>query len=509
MTVIDQKRIAKNTLMLAIRMGLMTVVKLYTVKVVMDALGNVDYGIFNTVAGVVLTFSFINDTMSTACQRFLAIGMGKNDYVQVRNTFSLCIMVFLAIALVVALLCETGGLVLLHNKIQLDGRSMSTAHTVFQLAIISFIFTIIKTPYHGMVIMKEKMNVYTYISIIEVLGNLGTAVLIAHSDKDRLIIYSLLMMLVNAMVSLTYVTYCNVRYKECRFKYYWNWTEFKEILYFVTWNMFGSLAISLKSYGLNVLINIFFGNIVVSARTLAFKVYGILLEFSGNITTAVRPQIIKSYSAGDKEGMFKLIFQGSKFSYYLFLIVSLPLFLEMPFVLNLWIDDVPEYTVLFTRLCIINGLFDVLVTPLAVSMQAYGKIRTYQLVCSFFIMSVIPISYIFLKLGFPPQTVFYVSIIICALAIVLRVLFINHYIGLPVGGYFWRVMIPMVMVTAISAVIPAILEMTIDNTILRFFTVCATAVIMICISAYTIGMTVTERKHATDYIKNLLQAKKR
>ena len=177
--------------------------------------------------------------------------------------------------------------------------------------------------------------------------------------------------------------------------------------------------------------------------------------------------------------------------------------------LNLWIDDVPEYTVLFARLCIINGLFDVLVTPLAVSMQAYGKIRTYQLVCSFFIMSVIPISYIFLKLGFPPQTVFYVSIIICALAIVLRVLFINHYIGLPVGGYFRRVMVPMVTVTAISAVIPAILEMAISNVILRFFTVCATAVIMICISAYTIGMTVTERKHATDYIKNLLQAKKR
>lgn len=508
MTVIDQKRIAKNTLMLAIRMGLMTVVKLYTVKVVMDALGNIDYGIFNTVAGVVLTFSFINDTMSTACQRYIAIGMGKNDFVKVRNTFSLCIMVFIAIALIVAMLCETGGLVLLHNKIQLDGRSMTTAHIVFQLAIISFIFTIMKTPYHGMVIMKEKMNVYTYISIIEVICNLGIAIMIAHSDKDRLIIYSVLMMLVNALVSLTYVSYCYIKYKECRFKYYWNWAEFKEILYFVAWNMFGSLAISLKSYGLNVLINIFFGNIIVSARTLAFKIYGILLEFSGNITTAVKPQIIKSYSASDKEGMFKLIFQGSKFAYYLFLIVSLPLFLEIPFVLDLWIDDVPEYTVLFTRLCIINGLFDVLVTPLAVSMQAYGKIRTYQLVCSFFIMLVIPISYIFLKLGFPPQTVFYVSIIICALAIGLRVLFINHYIGLPVGGYLQRVLIPMLTVTICSAVIPTILEMTVSNTVLRFFTVCATAVIMICISVYTIGMTVTERKHATDYIKIYLKAKK-
>lgn len=507
MTVIDQKRIAKNTLMLAIRMGLMIVVKLYTVKVIMEALGNVDYGIFNTVAAVVLTFSFINDTMSTACQRFLAVGMGKDDYAQVRRTFSLCILVFIVIAFIIAALCETGGLVLLHNKIQLDGRSMDVAHKVFQLAIISFIFTIIRTPYQGMVIMKEKMKVYTYISIIEVLGNLAVAILISHTDKDRLVLYSILMMAVNASVSLAYFGYCNIFYQECRYKYHWSWTEFKEIFYFTVWNMFGSLAITLKSYGLNVLINIFFGNVIVSARALAYKVYGILIDFSGNITTAVRPQIIKSYTAGDREGMFKLIFQGSKFAFYLFLLVSLPLYLEMPLVLDLWIDDVPEYTVLFTRLCIINGMFDVLVTPLAASMQAYGKIRTYQLVCSLFIMMVIPVSYLFLKLGFPPQTVFIVSIIICALAIILRVLFINHYIGLPVAGYFRKVLFPMASVTLCSAVIPAILEITVTQTLVRFLAVSISAVVMICISAFTIGMTVTERKHTIDYIKKTLKIK--
>lgn len=500
MTAIDQKRIAKNTLMLAIRMGLMILVKLYTVKVVMEALGNVDYGIFNTVAAVVLTFSFLNDTMSTACQRFLAIGMGKEDYTQVRRTFSICILVFAVIALIIVVLCETGGLVLLHRRIQLDGRSMDVAHKVFHLAIISFVFTIMRTPYQGMVLMKEKMKVYTYISVLEVIGYLAVAILIAHSDKDRLVIYSVLMLTVNALISVAYLTYCNFFHKESRFKYYWNISEFKEIFHFTFWNMFGSLAMTLKSYGISVVINIFFGNIIVSARTLAYKLYSILLDFSGNITTAVRPQIIKSYSAGDREGMFKLVFQGSKFAYYLFLIVALPLFMEIPLVLDIWIDDVPEYTVLFTRLCIINGLFDVLVTPLAVSMQAYGKIRTYQIVTSLFIMLVVPISYLLLKAGFPPETVFYVSIIICALAVILRVLFISHYIGLPVGGYFRNVILPMLIVTVCSAIIPAVFEITISHTLWRFLTVCATAVIMICISAYTLGMTITERKHVREYI---------
>lgn len=508
MTVIDQKRIAKNTLMLAIRMGLMIVVKLYTVKVVMEALGNIDYGIFNTVAAVVLTFSFLNDTMSTACQRFLAVGMGKEDYAQVRRTFSLCVLVFAAIALIIVVLCETGGITLLHRRIQLDGRSMDVAHKVFHLAIISFVFTIMRTPYQGMVLMKEKMKVYTYISILEVLGYLVVAILIANSDRDRLVVYSVLMMTVNALVSVAYLTYCHLFHKESRFRLYWNLDEFKEIFHFTFWNMFGSLAMTLKSYGISVIINMFFGNIIVSARTLAYKLYGILLDFSGNITTAVRPQIIKSYSAGDRKGMFKLVFQGSKFSYYLFLLVALPLFLEIPLVLDIWIDDVPEYSVLFTRLCIINGLFDVLVTPLAVSMQAYGKIRTYQIVTSLFIMSVVPVSYLFLKLGFPPETVFYVSIIICALAVILRVFFINHYIGLPVGGYFRSVLLPMAVVTVFSAFLPAILEVVINDNTIRFFSVCVTSVMMICLTAYSLGMTLTERKHVREYINRFLHIKK-
>lgn len=509
MPVIDQKRIAKNTLMLAVRMGVLLIVKLYTVNVVLAALGAVDYGIYNTVAGVVMTFSFLNDTMSTACQRFLAFSMGKNDYDEVKRIFSLCVIVFAAIAVLIVILCETAGLPLLHKKLNLDGRSMEVAHTVFQLAILSFFFTIVRTPYQGMVVIKEKMKVYSYMGIIEALGFLSVGFLISYGSHDRLVYYSVLMMSVSALVALGYVGYCNLFYHESRFKFYWNTEKFKEIFVFTFWNMFGSLAMSLKSYGINVLINMFFNNVMVAARSMAYKIYGMLLDFSGNITTAVKPQIIKAYSDGDEAGMFKLVFQGSKFASYLFLLVAIPMFLETPFILDLWLPYVPDNTVLFTRLCIVNGLLDVLVTPLAASMQAYGKIRTYQITCSLFIMLVVPVSYFLLSNGFPPETVFYVSIVICALAIVLRVLFINHYIGMPVWGYFRKVLWPILYVAVCSVVFPAVLETIMDYGLLRFLTVCSTAVLMICLTAYSLGMTATERKHVNDFIMKTIHRNNR
>lgn len=505
MTVIDQKKIARNTLMLTIRFGVMTLVKLYTVKVVLAALGEIDYGIYNTVAAAVLTFSFLNSTMSTACQRFMAHGMVKNDKAEIRRVFSMCVLAFAAIALAIVFLCETGGLWILHQKIQLDNRSMETAHIVFQLAILSFIFTIMKTPYHGMIIMREKMNVYTYLSIFEVFGSLGVALLISHSHSDRLILYSILMLTVNAIVAISYFVYCSTVFKESRFKFYWNRAEFKEILTFTSWNMFGELAMNLKSYGLSVLINVFFANAMVTARTIGYKVYCMMLEFSGSVTTAIRPQIIKTYTDGDREGTFKLLFQGSKFSYYLFLIVALPMFLETPFVLQIWLGDTPDYAQLFSRLYIIVGLLDSIVTPLSATMQAHGKIKVYQIVTSCFIILVVPVSWFLLRMGFPPETVLYVTIAICAIAIFVRVAFVSHYTGLIMWDYIRNVIYPILLVTVCSAIIPSIVENLMDgNGILKFISVTVISVIMTGITAYSLGMTVTERKHTMNYIAKIV-----
>ena len=499
MSAIDQKRIAKNTLLLYLRIGVVMLVGLYTSRVVLDALGEVDFGIYNAVGSAVMMFSFLSSTMSTSCQRFYSYEMGRGNFEELRRTFSLCILVFAAIMIVVAVLAEGSGIWLLYNKMHLEGR-FDAAWWVLHCSVVSFMFTIMRTPYMGMVIAKEKMKVFAYLSVIEVLGNLAVAFLIARHGGDRLILYSILMIAVNASVTMFYLVYCRMFYLECKFSFYWNKKRFLEIFSFAGWNMIGSLSGICKSHGINILLNIFFSPVVNAARGLAYKVFASLQAFADNFYFAARPQIIKSYSAGDREGMLKLVCQSSKFSYFLLFIVSLPVIMETPFLLGIWLKEVPEYTVLFTRLAIINILVDSLANPLAAAMQAYGKIRNYHLVCGGFTLTILPISYLFLKLGFPPETVFYVSIVVCALAIGVRFLFVHKCVGLSLRMYLKSVIWPVLVVTVTAFVLPVLLESSLDNSIARFFLVVVVSVLTTTSSVYCLGLTNSERRNAVDTI---------
>lgn len=506
MSVIDQKRIAKNTLLLYIRMGLIMLISLYTSRVILDALGATDMGIYSTVGGIVMMFAFLSNTMSTACQRFYAYELGRNDFAELKRVFSLCVSVFVAIAVLVVLFCETVGLALLYKKIQTEGR-FEAAMWVFQCSIVSFIFTILRTPYQGMIIIKEKMKVFTYISVVEAVGNLAIALLIAHTSNDRLILYGILMLVINALVSLYYIFYCTHFYPECRFRFCWDTQKFKEIFSFAGWNMIGSLASVCKSQGLTILLNMFFGNALVAARAMAYKVYTTIQQFADNFFVAMKPQLLKSYSAGDKEGMFNLVYQGSKFSFYLLFAISLPLLLETPFILDIWLKDVPDSTVLFTRLVIINALVDVLANPLATSMQAYGNIRNYQLMCGGLMLLILPVAWICLKCGLPAESIFIVSIIVCALAIVLRLLLVNHYLGLPIKEYLAKVLWPVALVVVLASILPICLENMIAGDVVRCIIVCIIAILMTGISVYAFGLTKTERKHIIEGIRSALTHK--
>lgn len=501
---IDQKRIAKNTLMLYIRMGILMLVNFYTSRVVLDSLGEVDNGLYGTVAGIVMMFAFMNSTMATACQRFFAIEMGRDRNEELKRIFSLCVIVFFAIAIIVVILSETAGLWLLFKKINNDGR-FHAALVVFQCSIISFLFKIIMTPYQGMVVIKEKMKVYSYISVFEAFGNLAIAIAISRSEQDRLILYGILMMAVNIAVTLYYIVYCSAFWSECRFKFYWNKEKFMEIFSFAGWNMIGPLTNTCKTQGITILINIFFGNAVVSARTMSQKVFTSVQQFSENFIIALKPQMIKSYSAGDKASMFKLMFQGSKFSYFLLFVVSFPLMLETAPVLDFWLKDVPEYTVMFTRLVLLNALIDVFAAPLATTMQAYGNIRNYQLICGPFLLLILPVSWILFKLGFAVQSIFYVSIVICALAIPLRLLIIRHYLNLNLSDYLKYTVIPVLSVTAVSVPIPLAMEMLMEPSLFKFFAVVGVSIICVAGAAYGLGMTKTERKHLNEQIMNKIK----
>ena len=494
MSAIDQKRIAKNTLLLYVRIGVVMLVGLYTSRVVLDALGVVDFGIYNAVGGIVMMFSFLSSTMSTACQRFYSYELGRGNYDELKRTFSMCVLVFACIIVIVAVAAEVSSLWLLQSKMNVENR-MDAAWWVFHFSVLSFVFTIMRTPYMGMVLAKEKMKVFAYLSVVEVVGNLGIAILIAHHSGDRLILYAILMAAVNATVSAFYIIYCRVFYLECKLCFYWNRKRFLEILSFAGWNMIGSISGICKSHGLNILLNIFFSPVVNTARGLAYKVFQSIQSFADNFYWAVRPQLIKSYSAGDREGMLKLMCQSSKFIYFLMLAIALPVVIETPFLLGIWLKEVPDYTILFTRLVVINALIESLANPLAAAMQAYGKIRDYNLVVGGFILMILPISYLFLKLGFPPETVFYVSIIVCALAIFVRLFFIRRCVGLSLRRYAASVVCPVLIVTISASLLPIVVATMIESQVLRFFAVTAVSLAATALTVFFIGMTATERRN--------------
>lgn len=507
MSVIDKRRIAGNTLLLYIRMVLIMLINLYVVRVVVDALGNSDYGIYHTVAGIVMMLSFIVSTLSVACQRYYSHEMICSDSSGLRDVFNLSLLVFAMLTVLLIPVMELGGPWLMERKLQLDGRD-TAARWAFQCAVLSFIFSIIRTPYQGMVIAREKMKVYAYISIFEALASLAIAILIQKSDGDRLILYSVLMCAAQVAVSLYYMVYCTAFYRECRFRFYWSGEKFREMFGFVGWNMVGTLAGTCKSYGITLLLNHFFGNVVVTARTLAYKVYMTIVQLSDNFYMAIRPQIFKSYSDGDKDGMLKLVCQSTKFSFFLVLIISLPMFLETESIMNIWMrKDVTLEAVLFTKLSIVNMLIEVFVNPLASSMQAYGNIRNYQIICGGLLLLILPVAYLFLRMGFAAKSVFWVSIVICFMAVVVRVILVNHYIGLDMKAYSRDVVVPVIEVLVVSSVIPVSLELAIGAVWARFAVVCLTSVLMVVLTVYSLGLTATERQHLNKTIGAILGRK--
>ena len=508
MTNVDQRQIARNAILLYVRMALMMLVSLYTSRIILYSLGETDFGIHNVVGGVVMMFSFLSGTMSTACQKFFALEISRGNQKELNRTFNLCLLVFLAIIVLISILCETVGIWLLNRKLHTEGR-LDAARIVFQCSIISFALSIIRSPYQGMIIIKEKMKVFTYISVIEVMANLGVALMLKFSDKDRLILYGVLLIGVNLLVSLCYVIYCHVFYKECRLHPYWDKKKIKEIFDFAGWNMLGALAGICKSQGLNILLNMFFLPAVNAARGMAYKVYSTVQLFGDNFITAFKPQLLKSYSEKDNSDFFKLICQSTKFSFYLLFIISFPIILETPLILDVWLKDVPELTVYFTRLILAVSLIDILSYPLGSAMQAYGKIRRYQIEVSGILLSIVPISYVLLKMHFPPETVFYVSIVISAFSIFYRVIFISRCLGLDKKNYCKTAIKPILTLILVSSVIPILLVCYMTHGILKFFVVCGSAVLLTAVTVFSLGMTVTERKHTITFVTEFINKHKK
>lgn len=500
----NNKRIAKNTLLLYFRMLLMMFVTLFTSRVVLDKLGVTDYGIYNVVGGVVAMLGFLNSSMSNAVQRYLSFEIGKNNEAGVNRIFNVSLFAHVGIAVFVFVVMEIVGVWYLNTHMNIPAERMDAANWVLQCSIFTTLFTIVQVPYNAIIISKEQMGIYAYISILEVVLKLLVVYMLAMGNFDKLKLYSVLIMVVTIGIVMIYRFYCTRKYKEAKFKFIKDWNLLKQIVGFASWNMLGELAWVFTGQGVNIILNSFFGPVVNAARGLAEQVNGAVNRFVANFQTAVNPQLIKNYASDQLGEMKTLLFRSTRFSYYLLLALSLPIILKMDFILHLWLKEVPDYTTGFCQLVLVSSLVSTLSNLLAQVARAYGKIRNYQIIVSIFLFLNFPLSYIVLKFGGSPLSTMFVNIGINAILLFVRLRLTNRMIQMTYGSFIRNVLFPVIIVTAVALVIPLTIYFMLDNSIISFIIVCLVSFVSVGVSTYALGMNANERLYILAAISKII-----
>lgn len=505
----NNKRIAKNTIMLYIRMILIMIITLYTSRVILYELGVEDYGIYNVVGGIIMMFSFINTCMSSSTQRFLTFELGRNNKSAVNDIFSASLNIHILIAIIVIIISESLGLFIINNYLNIPSERLFAANVVFQFSILTFCVNIIQVPYNATLIAHEKMSIYAYISVIEAILKLFTAYTISIIDNDKLIIYSILVFITQLLIRYLYQIYCRKNYEECRFRYFYQKELYKKLSSFAGWNLFGSIAWILKDQGINILLNIFFGPSINAARGIAMQVSSTVMNFISNFQVALNPQITKNYANGEIERMEDLVYSGIKLSFFLLLMLALPVCININYILNLWLKEVPQFTNCFIILILIDSLVSILFGgPIMTSLSSTGNIMKYQIVVSSILMMVLPTSYLVLLKENNVMMPFYIIILFTLISGITRYYFCVKQIGFNIRKYIRNVLYPIFTVTITT--IPIIIYIKYywyNNTSFVSFIILTILTIMISsISIWTFGIR-TERVIIIQYIKNKFNKK--
>lgn len=506
----NNKRVAKNTLFLYFRMILIMLVTLYTSRVILAQLGINDYGIYNVVGGVVSMFAFLNNCMTSSTQRFMTFELGCGNVQRLKDVFAASLNIHMAIAVVIVLLAETIGLWFVNAKLVIPENRMIAANWVYQFAILSFCVNIIQVPYNAVLIAHEKMSVYAYISIIEVFLKLGIVYLLVVSPFDKLIAYGVLLFIVQLVIRSIYQIYCSKKYEECKFRLFWDRDLYRSMSSFAGWNLFGSVAWLLRDQGLNIILNMFFGPVINAARGVATQVSSAVMNFISNFQVALNPQITKNYANGNIGEMEKLSYLGIKFSYMILFVLAFTLSLNIDYILQLWLVEVPNYTALFIILILIDSLIGTLFgTPLMTALSATGVIRNYQVVVSLAILCIVPVGYVVLKLGFDAPSVFYVTIVFSLISGFARFLFCRKQIGYSLRKMGNSVLLPITGMTLVSLPLPIYVRMCVlrDSNVVNFAVLCLLAVVISSVSAWFIGMRKGERNTIMLMVKSKIKKK--
>lgn len=499
----NNKRIAKNTLLLYFRMLFMMVVSLYTSRVILNALGVEDFGIYNVVGGVVTMFTVISGSLSAAISRFITYELGKGDQSKLNKIFSASVTIQLLLSLIIVVLIESVGVWFLNAKMTIPADRVTAANWVLQFSIITFVINLISVPYNAAIIAHERMSAFAYISILEAIGKLAIAFFIMWSPIDKLIYYAILMCTVAVIVRLTYGHYCKKHFTECTYHFHWDKDILKQMFGFAGWNFIGASSVVFRDQGGNIILNIFFGPTVNAARGIANQVNTAITGFVQNFMTALNPQITKSYASGDGEYMMTLIFQGARLSFYMLLLLSLPVLINTHYILVIWLKIVPEHAVLFVRLILIFAMCESISNPLITAMLATGKIRNYQIVVGGLQLLNLPLSYICLKTGFVPESILVVAIIISLACLFARLYMLRGMIGLSSILYMKNVFLNVLVVALLSAIIPYMLFCYMKETFFSFIIITLIAVLCTLVVEFYIGCNQKERFFVLNKVRNI------
>lgn len=492
----NTRRIAKNTLMLYVRMLFSMLVSLYTSRVVLNALGVEDYGIYNVVGGFVSMFSLVSSSLSSSASRFITFELGKRDNERLKNVFSTSLSTQIALCLIVFVLLETIGLWFLNTHLTIPSERMVAARYVFQFSVAAFMVGLLSVPYNACIIAHEHMNVYAYMGIADVLLRLLIVICIAYCPyiTDRLIMYSFLLLVVGVSLQIIYVWYCRKHFLECRSKVHFYKDLFKEMGGFAVWNFIGCTAGLLKDQGVNVLLNIFYGPVLNAARGIAGSVNAAIGSFAGNFMTALNPQITKSYAATDYDYMNRLVARGSRFSFYIMLLFIVPVVLETEFILKLWLKGYPDFTVIFVRLTLFLSLVDILSNTLITLQAATGKIRNYQLAVGGMLMMNFPLSYLCLKASFSPESVYIVAISVALCCLLLRLFFLTRIVeAFSATSFIKNVGLNVAVVSLLSFALPVALCYLFPDGWIRFLAISFISLACTGLAVLYVGCSSSER----------------
>lgn len=503
-TTSNNKRIAKNTIMLYIRMFISMVVGLYTSRVVLATLGVEDYGIYGVVGGVVAMMGFLNASMSGATSRFLTFELGRGDKDRLAKTFSSALIVHIAIAIIVFILAETVGLWFLCNKLNIPEGRMEAAHWVYQFSILATMLSITQVPYNATIIAHEKMDVYAYMEILNVTLKLLIVYLLTIGDFDKLKLYAVLTFAVSLIIMMIYRIYCLRHFKESHFHWVWDKTYLTPLLSFSGWNLYGNFGGIAGNQANNFVINSFFGVVMNAAASVAFTVSGIVTQFSSNAMTAFRPQIIKKYASGDIQGMQSLTFLALKAIMMLYTLIAIPVFLECDYILSLWLVEVPQMTSIFCKILLISIFFESMRYIIIIDIHASGNVKKVSAYSgTLFCISPI-ISYFLFKIGLPVASTFITIATINATLVLINVLIAKYYIPQIEQSKYFTTIGLVTLTSAVSLLILMPLQQMLPSSFLRLcIMTCASLFIQLIIFAY-VCLTANQRESTFGFIRNKL-----